>query len=68
MATYKSSCHCGAIAFTLDGAIDTAIDCNCSLCRGGGLPAFFPRAALALRTLEASLAGLTVVSDDGASR
>jgi hypothetical protein len=60
MATYEGSCHCGAIAFTLDGTIDTAIDCNCSLCRRrGGLLAFFPRASLTLRTPEADLATYT---------
>ncbi len=51
--THQGSCHCGRIAFELDGEIKDAIDCNCSLCRRrGGLLAFFPREALRLTTPE----------------
>lgn len=54
MATYAGSCHCGRIAFTVDGEVARAIDCNCSLCRRrGGLLAFFPRSAFTLHTPEA---------------
>ncbi|WP_223158060.1 GFA family protein [Thermomonas brevis] len=60
MATYGGSCHCGGIAFTLDGAVEMGIDCNCSLCRRrGGLLAFFPREALVLRTPEAEVSTYT---------
>ena len=53
---YQGSCHCGGIAFELDADIDTAIDCNCSMCRRrGSLLAFFPRAALTLSTPESAL-------------
>ena len=53
---YQGSCHCGRIAFELDGEVSEAIDCNCSLCRRrGSLLAFFPREALTLRTPEADL-------------
>ena len=55
--SHQGSCHCGRIAFTLEGEIETAIDCNCSLCRRrGSLLAFFPRSALALHTPEADIA------------
>lgn len=57
---HQGSCHCGGIAFTLEGEIDAAIDCNCSLCRRRGmLLAFFPRAALVLRTPEAEVSTYT---------
>ncbi|HVI25205.1 MAG TPA: GFA family protein [Xanthomonadaceae bacterium] len=46
---HQGSCHCGRIAFTVEGEVRDAIDCNCSLCRRrGGLLAFFPRAAFRL--------------------
>lgn len=55
--THQGSCHCGRIAFALEGEIDTVADCNCSLCRRrGGLLAFFPRQALTLSTPEADMA------------
>ena len=57
MATHAGSCHCGRIAFTLEGEVGEAIDCNCSMCRRrGSLLAFFPREALTLTTPEADMA------------
>lgn len=57
---YTGGCHCGAIAFTVDGTIEQVIDCNCSLCRKrGGLLWFVPRAALRLTTPEAELSTYT---------
>lgn len=53
MSEYKGSCHCGKVAYTLEGKVGEAMDCNCSLCRKrGGLLAFFPREALTLTTPE----------------
>lgn len=53
MSKHQGSCHCGRIAFDLDGDVTEAIDCNCSMCRRrGGLLAFFPREALTLQTPE----------------
>ncbi len=53
---YTGSCHCGRIAFTVEGAIDGALACNCSICRRkGSLLWFVPRSALELRTPEADL-------------
>lgn len=57
---HQGSCHCGAIAFDLEGEVTEAIDCNCSLCRRrGGLLAFFPREALTLKTPESDLGTYT---------
>jgi len=51
MAKYQGSCHCGSIAFELEGEIGQVIDCNCSMCRRrGALLAAFPREALTLTT------------------
>jgi hypothetical protein len=37
------SCHCGNISFEVDGRIDTAMACNCSICqRKGSLLWFVP--------------------------
>ena len=56
MTIHEGGCHCGAIVFTVEGTIETAIDCNCSLCRRrGALLAFYPREALVLRTPEADM-------------
>lgn len=53
MATYEGGCHCGRIAYTVEGEIDQVIDCNCSMCsRRGGLLWFVPREAFTLKTKE----------------
>ena len=33
---YKGSCHCGQIAFEVEGELDTALSCNCSICARKG--------------------------------
>lgn len=33
---YKGSCHCGAVAFEVEGEIGQVIDCNCSICSRKG--------------------------------
>lgn len=54
MSTHTGGCHCGKVAFEVEGEIDQAIDCNCSMClKRGGLLWFVPRAALTLKTPEA---------------
>ena len=41
---YKGSCHCGKIAFEVDGDLTGAMACNCSICsRKGSLLWFVPR-------------------------
>ena len=50
---YKGSCHCGKIAFEVEGEVTGAMDCNCSMCqRKGGLMWFVPRDKLTLLTPE----------------
>ncbi len=54
--THKGSCHCGRVAFEVDGDIGQVIECNCSHCsRKGYLLWFVPRAQLRLTTPEANL-------------
>ena len=54
---HTGSCHCGRIAFSVEGEIGTVIDCNCSICRRRGhLLAFFPRSAMVLKTPDADIA------------
>jgi len=58
--TYEGSCHCGAVKFTVEGEIDGAMSCNCSMCqRKGSLLWFVPRDALTVQTGEADLATYT---------
>lgn len=58
--TYSGSCHCGRIAFKVDGSIDQVMDCNCSMCqRRGGLLWFVPRSAMRLGTAQADLSTYT---------
>ncbi|MDR3387091.1 MAG: GFA family protein [Rudaea sp.] len=48
---YQGSCHCGKVAFEVEGQIDKAISCNCSMCqRKGSLLWFVPRDKLHLLT------------------
>ncbi len=58
--THRGSCHCGRIAFTVDGEIDGAVACNCSICqRKGSLLWFVPRDALHLSTPDENAASYT---------
>jgi hypothetical protein len=57
---YEGSCHCGNVAFEVEGEFTEAIDCNCSMCRRrGGLLAFVPRSNFSLLTPEENLATYT---------
>ena len=50
---YQGSCHCGNIAFEVEGEIKEVVACNCSICsRKGSLLWFVPRAKLRLLTPE----------------
>lgn len=50
---YKGSCHCGKVAFEVEGEIKGAMACNCSICRRkGALMWFVPRDKLRLLTLD----------------
>jgi hypothetical protein len=53
MPTHKGSCHCGRVAFEVDGEIDGAMSCNCSICqRKGSLLWFVPHDRLRLLTAD----------------
>lgn len=50
---YKGSCHCGKVAFEVEGEVTKAMSCNCSICsRRGSLLWFVPRNMLTLLTPE----------------
>jgi hypothetical protein len=53
---YAGSCHCGRVAFEVQGELDEAIECNCSHCsRKGYLLWFVPREQLTFRSGESEL-------------
>lgn len=53
---YKGSCHCGKVAFEVEGELDQVVACNCSICqRKGSLLWFVARDKLHLLTPEANL-------------
>lgn len=57
---HKGSCHCGRIAFEVEGDIKGAIACNCSICqRKGSLLWFVPRDKLRLLTPEDAMSTYT---------
>jgi hypothetical protein len=60
---YQGSCHCGQIAFEVEGELSRVIECNCSICsRKGSLLWFVPRHSLRLLTPEAGLGTYTFIS------
>jgi hypothetical protein len=57
---YQGSCHCGRVAYEVEGEIQRALACNCSMCqRKGSLLWFVPRAQFRLRTPEDAAATYT---------
>lgn len=53
---YQGSCHCGQIAFEVEGELRDVMDCNCSICqRKGALHWFVPRDQLRLTTPAAAM-------------
>jgi hypothetical protein len=57
---YKGSCHCGGVAFEVEGEIEGALACNCSICqRKGSLLWFVPREKLHLLTPEDATSSYT---------
>ena len=57
---YKGGCHCGKIAFQVEGELKGAMACNCSMCsRKGSLMWFVPRDKMQLLTPEEKLGTYT---------
>ena len=57
---YHGSCHCGGIAFDVEGDLTSAMTCNCSICsRKGAVMWFVPRDNLTLLTPEDAAATYT---------
>ena len=53
---HKGSCHCGRIAFEVEGDVSQVMECNCSYCsRKGYLLWFVSKQQLKLDTSEANL-------------
>ena len=51
--THKGSCHCGNVAFEVEGHPENAMACNCSICqRKGSLLWFVARDKVRLLTPE----------------
>jgi len=54
---YQGSCHCGKIAFEVEGEPTSALSCNCSMCsRKGSLLWFVPHDQLRLLTPDENAA------------
>lgn len=52
---YKGQCHCGEVAFEVDGELSAVVSCNCSICsRKGALLWAVPRKSLGLLTPESN--------------
>ena len=50
---YRGSCHCGRVAYEVEGELTDVLACNCSICsRKGSLLWFVPREQLELTTPE----------------
>lgn len=57
---YQGSCHCGRIAFEVEGELGEVMACNCSICqRKGSLMWFVPREQLRLTTAPEAMATYT---------
>jgi hypothetical protein len=57
---YRGSCHCGRIRFEVEGTIENAATCNCSICeRKGAVMWFVPREQLKLLTPDADASTYT---------
>ena len=57
---YQGSCHCGRTAFEVAGDVESAKECNCSICqRLGAIRWFTSRDKLRLTTPEENLTRYT---------
>lgn len=56
----RGSCHCGKVTFEVEGTPDSALSCNCSICRRkGSLLWFVPRDRLRVTAGEDALSTYT---------
>jgi len=52
---YRGSCHCGKVAYEVEGELKSAMACNCSICqRKGSLLWFVPREQFTLLSDESA--------------
>jgi hypothetical protein len=59
-ATSRGGCHCGRVAFEVDGRPERVSECNCSICtRKGYLHWIVPRASFRLLTPAENLSTYT---------
>ena len=57
---YHGSCHCGKIAFEVEGEIQNAMTCNCTICsKKGAVMWFVPRDQLHLLTPDDAASSYT---------
>jgi hypothetical protein len=57
---YMGSCHCGKVAFEVEGELTGAVACNCTICsRKGALLWAVPRDTLRLRGAEQDIGTYT---------
>lgn len=57
---YNGSCHCGKVAYEVEGQIDKAVACNCSMCqRKGSLLWFVPHDKMHLLTPDENAGSYT---------
>ena len=57
---YTASCHCGKVKLEIDGQINQALACNCSICsRKASLLWFVPRTAVKWLTPDANASTYT---------
>ena len=57
---YQGSCHCGQIAYSVEGEPKQVLDCNCSHCRRKGYLLWFqPREKLTLNTPASAMTAYT---------
>ena len=57
---YQGSCHCGQVAFEVEGELNDVMSCNCSMCqRKGALMWFVPRESMRVLRGDRLLASYT---------
>lgn len=58
MTKHICKCHCGAVEFEVEGAIENIVECNCSICaKRAHMLWFVPKAGINFVSGEANLTG-----------